>query len=773
MKMSKKFVAFFLALAMLISLCPTTQTYAATKKPTLSAKKVTLQVGSKKTLKVKNTDKSAKMKWSSTKKSIATVTSKGVVKAVKAGSAKIVCNVTLKNKKQYKLVCNVVVKKATPKSVSKTVKTQEELLQALKTSNVTKITIKTEAETEFVIPEGKYNKIALVVDAPNADVVNNGIFKSIDIKSIKPNTWKEKASGNSIKITAVDARIVVEQGASLAKVSVTQEGGKIKIEATGTIDSIEIDAPVIVDLNVDGKIGEVAVKAAAVVSVEGNTSEVVPITVAEEAKGADVSSSTPVEVNSKADISLTLEKGAEGSTVKSSGEKTQIAVKNDSAEAIKIETPGGVQEVTTGTSSKVNADGTKSETTTTNPGYIYTSPDPLKVSSAMIRSSQKIAVYFNQTVPADITAEQIRVTGPNGKVQAIGDVKRHSGDTNSYWIEFAEAMSEEGTYSVELTVSGTEFTTSFTYDPSVWKALDAAYAIVNAEFDKTHVASKSGLKSPELCRRAFEGELMTEIAKNSEAKSVNISVQTRPFKYEEYFPGETLAENHVMVSIWVGMFKGNANYMDNRFVEFECTGPEVTVTKPEVVGKTTNSIVVKAVDGQQYACVKEDEDIKGENVQWYSSDYIDILGNIEIGGLEADATYKVYAKIEGLDPVEADSMVSLADAVEVFVLFIQNSTIDGTIYYDSEDKMLLLKVPFTTCVYGSDEWNVEVKSNNPAKIALYDWNDGYLRFFGDFAREDSESSFTFMITMGENVVASQDYTVRYTVTDDDLAQVQN
>ncbi len=46
----------------------------------------------------------------------------------------------------------------------------------------------------------------------------------------------------------------------MAKVSVTQEGGKIKIEASGTIDAVEISAPVIVDLAVDGKIGEVNVK---------------------------------------------------------------------------------------------------------------------------------------------------------------------------------------------------------------------------------------------------------------------------------------------------------------------------------------------------------------------------------------------------------------------------------------------------------------------------------------------------------------------------------
>ena len=90
----------------------------------------------------------------------------------------------------------------------------------------------------------------------------------------------------------------------MAKVSVTQEGGKIKIEASGTIDAVEISAPVIVDLAVDGKIGEVNVKAAAVLSVEGKTTTAVPIKVSEKA-GASVVSSTPVDVERlAADIAL-------------------------------------------------------------------------------------------------------------------------------------------------------------------------------------------------------------------------------------------------------------------------------------------------------------------------------------------------------------------------------------------------------------------------------------------------------------------------------------
>ena len=115
----KKPLAFLLALMMIITIIPASTTYAATKKPTLSAKKVTLEVGKKKTLKVKNIDKNATLKWSSNKKTVATVSKKGVVKAVKAGAATITCKVTIKNKKKYTLTCKVTVKKAAV-NVSKT-----------------------------------------------------------------------------------------------------------------------------------------------------------------------------------------------------------------------------------------------------------------------------------------------------------------------------------------------------------------------------------------------------------------------------------------------------------------------------------------------------------------------------------------------------------------------------------------------------------------------------------------------------------------------------
>lgn len=97
----KKIAMSVLVLAMVITMLPM-NTQAATVK--LNKKAATIYVGEKVTLKL-NGAKS--VSWSSSNKKIATVTSKGVVKGVKAGS----CKVTAKNKKTGKsYTCKVTVK---------------------------------------------------------------------------------------------------------------------------------------------------------------------------------------------------------------------------------------------------------------------------------------------------------------------------------------------------------------------------------------------------------------------------------------------------------------------------------------------------------------------------------------------------------------------------------------------------------------------------------------------------------------------------------------
>lgn len=335
MKQMKKLLAFVLAFAMIITIYQPSAAYAATQKTRLNAKTMTLQVGQKKTLKVKNAGKKAKLKWSSNKKSIATVSKKGVVKAVQAGNAVVTCKVTTKNGKTTKLTCKVAVKK-TEKVTSLTVGSQSELEKALKNKNVTKITVATQGAVTFTVPQGNYSKVDLVINAPNADVVNNGKFKSIDIQAIKPNTYRENAKGNVITVSATgDARVIVETGATVAKIMVSGSKGNVKLVVDGTLSGITIDAPVNV-------------------TVEGKTTAAVPVTVNEKAAGANVTSSTPVEVKAAAPIALNLTKGAEGSKVETTSDKAEVTVKNETTQAVTVTTPAGSKDVAKDTTSKVD-----------------------------------------------------------------------------------------------------------------------------------------------------------------------------------------------------------------------------------------------------------------------------------------------------------------------------------------------------------------------------------------------------------------------------------
>ena len=109
MKRIKRVLSFTLVLALMFSISLEGNSLAANakKKIQLNKKKVTLVVGNKTKLKLKNNKK--KVKWSSSKRTVAIVSSKGVVTAkkkgtatitAKAGKKKYTCKVTVKAKKK-------------------------------------------------------------------------------------------------------------------------------------------------------------------------------------------------------------------------------------------------------------------------------------------------------------------------------------------------------------------------------------------------------------------------------------------------------------------------------------------------------------------------------------------------------------------------------------------------------------------------------------------------------------------------------------------------
>ena len=99
---SQKLVVLFTVMAMLLSLCAQGDPVSAAKKATLKQKKMTITKGKTKKITIKNKKKQRKYIFSTSKKKIATVSKKGVVKGKEVGKAVITVKEKYKVKKKNK-----------------------------------------------------------------------------------------------------------------------------------------------------------------------------------------------------------------------------------------------------------------------------------------------------------------------------------------------------------------------------------------------------------------------------------------------------------------------------------------------------------------------------------------------------------------------------------------------------------------------------------------------------------------------------------------------
>lgn len=197
------------------------------------------------------------------------------------------------------------------------VTTQTELDAALKNTAVTSITIDTTAAASFNIPSGQYNNVDLTVNAPNADVENSATFKSVTIKAIKNDTWTEKARGNSLRVEAFKARVVVDAAASVAGITVTSANADIAIVVNGTAAGITVSAKAKLNLT-------------------GSATAKVPVTIAAAATGSELISAIPVILQAAANATIDLLAGAEESTVQVTSPSATVSVKNNTTKKITV-----------------------------------------------------------------------------------------------------------------------------------------------------------------------------------------------------------------------------------------------------------------------------------------------------------------------------------------------------------------------------------------------------------------------------------------------------
>lgn len=791
MKQMKKLLAFVLAFAMIITIYQPSAVYAAAKKPGLSAKTMTLQVGQKKTLKVKNAGKKAKLKWSSNKKSIATVSKKGVVKAVKAGNAVVTCKVTTKNGKTTKLTCKVAVKK-TAKVTSLTVGSQKELEKALKNKNVRKITVATQGAVTFTVPQGDYSKVELVINAPNADVVNNGKFKSIDIQAIKPNTYRENAKGNVITVSATgDARVIVETGAAVAKIMVSGSKGNVKLVVDGTLSGITIDAPVNV-------------------TVEGKTTAAVPVTVNEKAAGANVTSSTPVEVKAAAPIALNLTKGAEGSKVETTSDKAEVTVKNETTQAVTVTTPAGSKDVAKDTTSKVDNAGKVTDTTDNNGGNTsdggtssggssggnVTPTETITLNALHVFARNQMDVEL-QTKITD--KDKIVVTDEKGNIQKVAEIKDMNDDSQEdeedgwqrYMITFASNL-ESGKYVFTYVSGNKKYQGDFDFaEGDLAKTESAAGKIKTNIFDKTYDIVAAGENDTSVAVRQIN-KVLGECAQANDFWAVVLG------NYSDTYDNKDSGKAGLKITIRVQGGDSDVLQDVEGIVYFTFTKEPMAVTAPAISYKTKTSIVVKAEDDQEYICCEADKEITQED-DWENAvqaDRADEFGNIEFSDLDMGKTYVVYTRNMTEDmTVKMSEKVTLSNELKDMEAVVKTSNeenIPGEITGWKKGG-LVLRVPVTIkfMVYGtyekdklkdvftsSDEHFGDFQDESAdldEKVRLNTFQDDYVEFIGaeNLGEGDHTFQFSLQVKYDDQVINQVEFSTVFSITEEDLEKTQD
>lgn len=706
---------------------------------------------------------------------------------------------------------------------------QKQLEKALK-NGATNIVIKTNKNVKITIPASKKAaKASISVQAKNATITNKASVKSIEIKDAK--AFVESGKNNDIKITdsklsltvskaskgadiqvakkdadikvvakgdvasvtvAKTANVVltVNKTAKVDSVNVAAKGASVDLNAKGTVSDVKVSekaADTKLNINASGKVENVQIDAKADVAVAGSTTEAVKVTV--NAKDTTIKAETAVETTLNADAKVDLSKGAEGSKV-TTAENVKVDVANNTTDKVSVKDSTGKETTVDAGKTETKTDDGKTDDekkddqkTDDNSGTVTPAPIPLRISSAMVCSSTEVRVYFNQTVPNEIATDQVVITGKTGNVVSVESVERGEPDTQAYFVTLSNNALKDGEYKVELTISNQKFVTSFLYDETVWAPLDAALKIVNEEFKKTHTVSVSGLESAEICRQAFEKDLMAAIDKNTDAKKVQVEVETRNFEYEPD-EGETIADNHKKVCIWVGLYMGESTkYMTDEFVEFECTGAAIETKAPEIVGKTKTSIIVKAENGQEYIALDKKANISTvDDDSWYGFDCADSNGNIEIEELASDITYVVYTRIHGLSPKAAENEISLSEAEGVFVVFKKcNTSLDGTVSYDEQSNELKLNIPFivndVATFYGDEDCEGRILVKNSAGLTLelesFIENEIQFNLCKKPSAKEYNITFQYVVIVGDNEVGigKKEFTAHFTITQDDLDMI--
>lgn len=540
-KFIKKVAAATLSAAVVLSMLPLSGLMDVSAKAPfvrLNTTFKTLTVGQAYKLKLKNNT----LGWKVTKvvsKDSAVCTAenkKSYVKLTAKDEGRATVQATLKTAKRKgagavkKLSCRVNVKPVevpdTPApdipdtpiiEKERTVSTQAELDAALANANIIKLTLSTLDSETFKIPAGEYTNVDFIVNAPNADVENNATFKSVTIQAIKENTWTEKGKGNSIKVTAQKARVVVDTLAVVKEIlhTNTEAGTSLQLDVKGTLDNVLLQSSVEADISVSdtatvsgmictaansdikldakGTVGNIALQANVNLAIIGTPKEAITVTVAETANGSKVTSKVPVEVTAKADVTILLQEGAKGSKVEVTVKTVTINIENKTGDTVPLTKPDGatdrvannttrnIKPYTGSTSSGYSSgfsggfsggytSGNSGSSSPSKPSAPSTDTTPsddwkLDASQAAGKANGTITVYTQGDVPGEMTAGGTLIEEVNGERISYGTVKEGtltitiSGlkSSEGTMIKWGTQILENGSFTVDFLKTGDGF----------------------------------------------------------------------------------------------------------------------------------------------------------------------------------------------------------------------------------------------------------------------------------------------------------------------------
>jgi uncharacterized protein YjdB len=262
---------------------------------------------------------------------VGSISDMGVVLPTKAGSFSIrsVCfqsiqkyNLWLKDKAKYKNYITASSKWYTVTvedfDAETIVTNQKELDQALASGKTTQITLSTDSSLNIIIAKGSYLDKTLIVNAPNAEIENYAVFKNVEIRAIKENTWIENANGNAFRVTSIKVRIIVNGQAEVKEITFDREDSTVYLEVEGKIHKITVLQPSEFHMSGEG--------------------EEIPITIEETAEGSSITSSIPLNLECTENTKLVLNPGSEGTKINRSNSSTQLTIENNTNQSVTITT---------------------------------------------------------------------------------------------------------------------------------------------------------------------------------------------------------------------------------------------------------------------------------------------------------------------------------------------------------------------------------------------------------------------------------------------------